>query len=57
MASLGLAGRIAEAQKAYQAYREFAPATRMLNIRERTATRLEQDIAKLEAGLRLAGME
>src|SRR5262245_40375833 len=56
MASLGLAGRIAEAQKAYETYRQFAPTVRISNIRERTATRSEEDIEKLVAGLRLAGM-
>jgi hypothetical protein len=56
MASLGLAGRIAEAQKAYEVYRQLDPTARILTIIERTPMRLKEDIEGLVAGLRLAGM-
>jgi adenylate cyclase len=56
MASLGMAGRIAEARKAYEVCRQLAPAARILTVRERTPLRLEEDKEKLVAGLRLAGL-
>jgi adenylate cyclase len=56
MASLGMAGRIAEAQKAYEVYSQFDPTARILSIRERAPYRSDEDIEKLVAGLRLAGM-
>jgi adenylate cyclase len=56
MASLGMAGRIADARKAYEVYCKLDPAARISTIRGRTPMRLEQDIERLAAGLRLAGM-
>jgi adenylate cyclase len=56
MASLGMAGRIAEARKAHEVYRKLDPTARILSIRERTPLRLEEDIEGLVAGLRLAGV-
>src|SRR5262249_46283723 len=56
MASLGMAGRMAEARKAYEVYRKLDPTARISTIRGRTPIRLEQDIERLAAGLRLAGM-
>jgi adenylate cyclase len=56
MASLGMAGRIAEARKAYEVYRQLDPTARILSIRERMPMRLKEDIEGLVAGLRLAGM-
>jgi adenylate cyclase len=56
MASLGMAGRIAEARKAYEVFRKLDPTARILNIRERTPLRLEEDIEGLVAGLRRAGV-
>jgi hypothetical protein len=51
-----MVGRIAEARKAYEVYRQLAPAARILTVRKRTPLRLEEDKEKLVAGLRLAGM-
>ena len=56
MASLGMAGRIADARKAYEVYCQLDPTARISNIRERTPMRSEEDIERLAAGLRLAGM-
>jgi len=56
MASLGMAGRIAEARKAYEVYRQLDPTARISNIRERAPNRSDEDIEKLMAGLRLAGL-
>jgi TolB-like protein/class 3 adenylate cyclase len=56
MASLGMAGRIADAGKAYEVYCQLDPTARISNIRERTPMRSEEDIERLVAGLRLAGM-
>ena len=56
MASLGSAGRAAEARKAYEVYRQLDPTARISNIRERTPNRSDEDIERLVAGLRLAGM-
>jgi adenylate cyclase len=56
MASLGMAGRIADARKAYEVYRQLDPTARISNIRERTPNRSDEDIEKLVVGLRLAGM-
>ena len=56
MASLGMVGRIAEARKAYEVYRQLDPNTRILTIRERTPMRLKEDVERFVAGLRLAGM-
>ena len=56
MASLGMAGRIAEARKAYEVYRQLDPTARILSIRQRMPMRSQEDIEGLVAGLRLAGM-
>jgi len=56
MASLGMAGRIADARKAYEVYCKLDPTARISTIRGRTPMRLEQDIERLAAGLRLASM-
>jgi adenylate cyclase len=56
MASLGSAGRIAEARKAYEVYHQLDPTARISNIRKRAPNRSDEDIEKLVAGLRLAGM-
>jgi TolB-like protein/Flp pilus assembly protein TadD len=56
MASLGMMGRIAEARKAYEVYRQLDPTAQILTIRKRTPMRLEEDIEGLVAGLRLAGL-
>jgi TolB-like protein len=56
MASLGMAGRIAEARKAREVYCQLDPTARISNIRERLPMRSEEDIERLVAGLRLAGI-
>jgi TolB-like protein/class 3 adenylate cyclase len=56
MASLALAGRAAEARKAYEVYHQHDPTARILNIREWTPLRSDEDMERLAAGLRLAGM-
>jgi TolB-like protein/class 3 adenylate cyclase/Flp pilus assembly protein TadD len=43
MASLGMAGRTADARKAYEAYRQLDPTARISNIRDRTPMRSEED--------------
>ncbi|WP_296346589.1 adenylate/guanylate cyclase domain-containing protein [Reyranella sp.] len=56
MASLGMLGRNVETRKAFEVYRQLDPTARILTIRERTPLRLEEDIERLVAGLRLAGL-
>ena len=56
MACLGSVGRIAEARNACEVYRQLDPTARLSNIRERTPMRSDEDIERLAAGLRLAGL-
>jgi hypothetical protein len=51
-----MAGRTGEARKAYDVYRKLDPTARISNIRERTPHRSDEDMEKLVAGLRLAGL-
>lgn len=55
-ASNALAGRLDEAQKAMRLLRRRDPALRISNLRELTPLRREQDIARYEEALRLAGL-
>jgi class 3 adenylate cyclase len=51
-----MAGRIAEARKAREVYCHLDPTARISNIGERLPMRSVEDIERLVAGLRLAGM-
>jgi TolB-like protein/class 3 adenylate cyclase/Tfp pilus assembly protein PilF len=56
VASHAMAGRIDAARQACAAYQQFDPAARVSNVNDRLALRREEDIAKFERGLRLAGL-
>ena len=55
-ASNALAGRLEEAQRAMELLRRRDPALRISNLRELTPPRRQQDIARYEEALRLAGL-
>ena len=55
-ASNALAGRPAEAQKTMARLRELYPTLRVSNVKEWAAFRRPEDLAKLEEGLRKAGL-
>ena len=55
-ASDALAGRPAEAQKTMARLRELYPTLRVSNVKEWAAFRRPEDLAKLEEGLRKAGL-
>ena len=55
-ASNALAGRLAEAQKAMVRLRELDPTLRVSNVKDWAAFRRPGDLAKLEDGLRKAGL-
>jgi TolB-like protein len=55
-ASSALAGRLAEAEKAMARLRELDPAMRITNVREWAPLRRPEDFARLEDGLRKAGL-
>ena len=55
-ASNALAGRPAEAQKALVRLRELDPALRVSNVKDWGAFQRPEDLAKLEEGLRKAGL-
>ena len=55
-ASNALAGRPAEAQKTMVRLRELYPTLRVSNVKEWAAFRRPEDLAKLEEGLRKAGL-
>jgi hypothetical protein len=55
-ASNALAGRLAEAQKAMARLRELDPAMRIANVKEWGPLRRPEDLARLEEGLRKAGL-
>jgi TolB-like protein len=55
-ASSALAGRLAEARKAMARLRELDPAMRVVNVKEWAPLRRPDDLARLEDGLRKAGL-
>ncbi len=55
-ASNALAGRLAEAQKAIVCVRQIDPTLRVSNLKDWVAFRRPEDLAKLEEGLRKAGL-
>ena len=55
-ASNALAGRPAEAQKALVRLRELDPTLRVGNVKDWAAFHRPEDLAKLEEGLRKAGL-
>jgi TolB-like protein len=55
-ASNALAGHPAEAQKTIARLRELSPTLRVSNVKEWAAFRRPEDLAKLEEGLRKAGL-
>jgi TolB-like protein len=55
-ASNALAGRIAQAQKAMARLRELDPAMRVANVKIWAPLRRPEDLARLEEGLRIAGL-
>jgi len=55
-ASHALAGRLAKAQEAMARLRELDPATRAANVKEWIQLRQPEDLARLEDGLRKAGL-
>ena len=55
-ASNALAGRPAEAQKALVRLRELDPTLRVSNVKDWAAFHRPEDLAKLEEGLRKAGL-
>jgi TolB-like protein/tetratricopeptide (TPR) repeat protein len=55
-ASHALAGRLAEARKAIARLRELDPATRVASVKEWIQLRRPEDLARLEDGLRKAGL-
>jgi tetratricopeptide (TPR) repeat protein len=55
-ASHALAGRLAEARQALARLRELDPAARVANVKEWHRLRRAEDLARLEDGLRKAGL-
>jgi len=56
VASHGLAGRVAEAKKALARLLELDPTTRIANFKEWAPLHRSEDLARLEEGLRKAGL-
>jgi hypothetical protein len=55
-ASSALAGRLDEAQKAIARLCELNPSFRLSDLKDLTAFRRTEDLARLEDGLRKAGL-
>ena len=55
-ASNALAGHPAEAQKTMARLREFYPTLRVSNVKDWASLRRPEDLARLEEGLRKAGL-
>ena len=55
-ASYALAGRLAEARKMMSRLRERDPALRVSNLKDRLPLRRPEDLARVEEGLRKAGL-
>jgi tetratricopeptide (TPR) repeat protein len=55
-ASYALAGRIDEAREAMARLRELDPSVRVANVRIWAPLRRPEDLARLEEGLRMAGL-
>jgi hypothetical protein len=56
VASYAMAGRIDEARRACVTFRQFDPGARVSTINDRMGFRREEDVQRLQQGLRLAGL-